>query len=188
MKKITVLLLLFAFLTGFAAELVKDGKASGVIVLAEKPTRIARFAAAELNAHIEKITGTALPVVTAPQAGKTNIYVGASKYTPGNKTFALEEYMIKVKGNDIFLLGHDEEDFRSFDYQKANTFPTQWQKKGTCYAVYDFLDRLGVRWYLPLNWELILSNRTRLRSKRWKSAGSPQWNTAVRSFTTSTRI
>ena len=68
-----------------------------------KGGRIARFAAAELNAHIEKITGPALPVVTAPQAGKTNIYVGASKYTPGNKTFALEEYMIKVKGNDIFL-------------------------------------------------------------------------------------
>ena len=149
MKKLTVLLLLFTFITGFAADIVKDGKPAGVIVLAEKATRSARFAAAELNAHIEKITGTALPVVMAPQTGKTNIYVGASQYTPANKAFAVEEYMIKVKGNDIYLLGCDENDFGAFDYQKANTFPDIWKNHGTCYAVYDFLDRLGVRWYLP---------------------------------------
>lgn len=149
MKKLTVFLLLLTFITGFAADLVKNGKAAGVIVLANNPTRAARFAAAELNAHIEKMTGTTLPIVTSPQTGKTNVFIGASNHTPKNDSFAKQEYLIKVKGKNVYLLGRDKEDFRSFDYTKANTFPGIWDDAATCYAVYDFLESFGVRWYLP---------------------------------------
>ena len=149
MKKFFVLLFGILSIAGFAADLVKNGTPAAVIVLSFNPTRSARFAAAELNYHIEKITGVRLPVVTSPQNGKTNIFVGAGNGTPANESFAKQEYLIRVKGNNIYLLGRDKQDFRSFDYQKPNTYPGVWEEIGSCYAVYDFLEKFGVRWYLP---------------------------------------
>ena len=64
---------------GFSADLVKDGQAAGVIVLSSNPTRSARFAAAELNYHIEKVTGTKLPIMDSPQSGKTNTIIREEK-------------------------------------------------------------------------------------------------------------
>jgi len=148
-KKFWCFLLALTAIAGFSADLVKDGQAAGVIVLSSNPTRSARFAAAELNYHIEKMTGTKLPVMDSPQAGKTNIFVGAGNGTPANDSFDRQEYLIKVSGSSIFLLGRDKEDHRSFDYRKPNTFPGIWEDIGTCYAVYDFLEMFGVRWYLP---------------------------------------
>ena len=123
MKKLFVFLLILIAFSGFSADLVKDGKPVANIVLSLNPTRSARLAAAELNYHIEKMTGVRLPVVTSPQNGKTNIFVGAGNGTPANDSFTKQEYLIRVKGNNIYLLGRDKQDFRSFDYQKPNTFP-----------------------------------------------------------------
>ena len=149
MKKLFVFLLILIAFSGFSADLVKDGKPVANIVLSLNPTRSARLAAAELNYHIEKMTGARLHVVTSPQNGKTNIFVGAGNGTPANDSFTRQEYLIRVKGNNIYLLGRDKQDFRSFDYQKPNTFPGVWEEIGSCYAVYDFLEMFGVRWYLP---------------------------------------
>ena len=105
MKKFWCFLLALAGIAAFSADLVKDGQAAGVIVLSSNPTRSARFAAAELNYHIEKMTGVQLPVTDSPQTGKTNIFVGAGNGTPANDSFDRQEYLIKVGGSSIFLLG-----------------------------------------------------------------------------------
>ncbi len=63
---------------------------------------------------------------------------------------------VKNPGNDILF--EREKTASLFDYAKANLeagpeqiyIPAMFELQGTCYAVYDFLERfLGVRWYGP---------------------------------------
>ena len=44
--------------------LTREGKPLAVIVTAEEPTAVADFAAAELQYHVQQITGAVLPIVT----------------------------------------------------------------------------------------------------------------------------
>ena len=62
--------------------LARDGKPLATIVIGKSPTKSAQLAAAELQYHVEKITGVKLPVVSdeAPVRG-TSILVGESKAT-----------------------------------------------------------------------------------------------------------
>lgn len=133
-----------------AVELVKDGKPAASIILAEKPTRSAQMAAAELQYHIKLMTGATLEILKGKLPAKgTKIFVGESKYTKGIKPFDFQEYQVSVKGNEIILAGCDDPDYGTFNYDKLSTYPGHWKKNGSTYAVYDFLELLGIRWYLP---------------------------------------
>ena len=46
--------------------LAKDGQPQSEIVISEEPARMAKLAAEELQAYVEKITGAKLPISTAP--------------------------------------------------------------------------------------------------------------------------
>ena len=83
MKNTLALLCLSACLTLHAADafLVQDGQAQAEIVLAEKPARMAKLAAKELQTYLEKISGAKLEIVTQPHAGKIAVYVGKSRFT-----------------------------------------------------------------------------------------------------------
>lgn len=138
----------------FAADLVKNGKSEAVIVIGENASAPAQMGAYEIQYHIRKMTGAELPIMKKVPAGATTgIYVGESAETLKNglknSDFKKQEYLVRVKGNDIFLLGFDGPDKRIVNYQDAKTFPDQWKGVGTLYAVYDFIESLGVRWYLP---------------------------------------
>ncbi len=62
--------------------LVQSGSPAAEIVIREDSTRSLRFAAEELQAHIELISGAQLPIVTTPSATFRNrIFVGESQYT-----------------------------------------------------------------------------------------------------------
>jgi hypothetical protein len=131
--------------TGNAGDLVivRDGRPLAAIITAEKPAENARLAAAELQAYIKKISGVEIPMTTdaAPQSGKV-ILVGRSRLTdqipdlpiPAGKTKNLREegFVILADGHRLVLAGNDEEPYY-----------------GTRYAVAEFLQRLGVRWFLP---------------------------------------
>ncbi len=141
--------------------MVREGKPLATIVTERTPTKSAQLAVAELQYHVEKITGTRLPVVSddATVSG-TRILIGASEATHAlglrNKDFKSQEYLIRCKSGLIVLMGHDEDDRGSLDYSDAGTFPNLHQEQGTCYAVYDFLERLcDVRWYLPTELGLV---------------------------------
>jgi len=49
--------------------LVREGKPMSIIVVTEKPTKTAKFAAAELRTHLQKMSGAAVPVV-GPEADR----------------------------------------------------------------------------------------------------------------------
>ena len=87
-----------------AALLLADGRQPrATIVLAERPTRAAQMAAAELQHHIELITGARLAVVREPTAvtDGARILVGATQAAtalglPG-KPFQEQEYLITCR-------------------------------------------------------------------------------------------
>ena len=125
--------------------LVRDGKAASFIVIAEKASENAVFAAKELQQYVEKITGAKLPIYTDAQKHMIDggeILVGRSELTdrlgkpaiPTGVTANLREegYVVYADIETMVLAGND-------------TYPYY----GTRYAVDDLLGRLGVRWFLP---------------------------------------
>jgi len=67
----------------FATEsfLVKDGQPNAEIIIAAKPHRSTRLAAAELRTYVEKMSGARLPFATEPSEDvPVHIYVGESTH------------------------------------------------------------------------------------------------------------
>lgn len=134
--------------------IVKDKISNAGIIIDSTATKSAQFASMELQYHLEKITGTKIPIINDPSKVKgPRIFVGESAFTRErgyrNSDFKNQEYLVSVKGDTVILIGRDKEDFEKLDYKDYKTFPNIWDECATCYAVYDFLERLGVRWYLP---------------------------------------
>ena len=121
MKKRTRTSLLCLFILGTslihtqAADtfLVKDGQPRAEIVVAEKPARMARLAARELQTYVEKISGAKLAIVTKPGGTGARIFVGKSSFTEALKlsTSELENGAFRMaSGPDwLVLLGPDED-------------------------------------------------------------------------------
>ena len=62
--------------------IVRGGQPRAEIVIAEKPGRIAKLAAEQLQEYVLKISGTKLPIATAPSDGcPVQVYVGRSAHT-----------------------------------------------------------------------------------------------------------
>jgi hypothetical protein len=107
---------LFCSVSAFAETfLVKDGQPQAEIVISEKPTRMAKLAAEELQAYVEKMTGARLPITNAP--GKdvsAQVYVGKSAYTDGMKITdaGLKSGAFRmVSGKNYLVLLGDDTDF-----------------------------------------------------------------------------
>jgi len=162
--------------------LVKNGKPVATIVIGKEASRAAQFAAAELQYHIEKITGVRLAIVDDAEAVKgPHILVGESAATrkPGlhNKDFKHQEYLIRFLPDTLILMGRDDNDDKGkVDYADEKTFPgrgieatfgpDRTEDQATCYAVYDFLEHFcGVRWYLPTDLGMVCPEEKTLSVK-----------------------
>lgn len=123
--------------------LVRNGASAYEIVVSDKATRAATFAAAELQSFIRQSTGVSLPIVKVASPGKPHLFVGpsdasaAAGVTPDG--LKPEGFHLKVVGQDVHLVGRDTDG----DPTRINpNYPVQ---AGTLTAVYDFLERfLGV--------------------------------------------
>ena len=135
--------------------LVRNGRPGATLVVARQPTRVARLAALEIQFHVRKITGAALPIVSDDAAVKgTRVLVGDSAATAAlglrSRDFEPQEYLIAYRPGTVVLVGRDGDERGELDYQTGKGFPTLFDPQGTMYATYDFLERAcGVRWYLP---------------------------------------
>jgi hypothetical protein len=67
--------------TGEPLVLVRDGRPEAQIVVVDGAPRLTRLAAQELQEHIQKISGAALPVVSQPDPQLVAIHVGVSPAT-----------------------------------------------------------------------------------------------------------
>ncbi len=86
------------------------------------------FAAQELQRYLKQITGENPPIIAQAPADAACLILdkpeGAEQALLGE-----EGYILRTRNDDLLLLGGG--------------------KRGTLYAVYDFLERLGCRWYYP---------------------------------------
>jgi len=119
-----------------AGALVVDGRPTAAIVTPAEPSAEIRFAAKQLQAYVEKMTGAVLPMHSIDQQiagnrivlGRANRAEAADVAVPDN--LGDEGYLIKTAGRDLFVVGGSD--------------------RGTLYGVCGLLeDHLGVRWYVP---------------------------------------
>ncbi|MEN9634401.1 MAG: hypothetical protein RL077_2805, partial [Verrucomicrobiota bacterium] len=94
--------------------LIENGQPRAEIIIAEKPARMTKLAAKELQTYLEKISGAKLEVRTAPTAGKSHIFLGKSAHTEALKlaTNGLENGAFRMaSGADWLALVGPDEDF-----------------------------------------------------------------------------
>ena len=186
MKKLyfAIFLQLFALFLG-AEELllVEKGVPKCEIIVGEKPVRSAQFAAMELQYALQKITSSKVEIRAVPSGKqKVLIYVGQSaesrKKGFPNKELKKEFYQVDYKGNDIFLMGNDNEDYGKVDYSKWITFPKRdYYYRSTTYAVYDFIeDALNVHYYGPGDIGMTYTKRDTVTVKPFRRYRAPDFD------------
>ena len=118
--------------------LVKDGQPRADIVIAEKPTRAMKLAAAELQLHLFKMSGASLEIVTAPGTNVPgHIYVGPSPWAEkvGVTDTDLQRDMFRVvSGNNwLALVGFDQDvqpqEFWCKSREDRPRVQAEWEKK-----------------------------------------------------------
>ena len=135
MKRIA--LLCSILMAGFAQlaqaqDVMTIGKSNPVpIVVAETASPAEEMAASELKAYIAKMTGADCPI--AKTSATPAIYIGpttlAREAIPDYDALGREEWVIKTYKGNLILAGG--------------------RPRGTLYAVYEYLERLGVVWPAP---------------------------------------
>ncbi len=100
------------------------------IITPKKPTVTEKFAAEELCRYILRITGEKAPVLSKPTRNCFRFVVGNSG-EPERRMMNLgeDDYFIRCDERKLIISGGGN--------------------RGTIYAIYDFLERLGCRWYYP---------------------------------------
>jgi hypothetical protein len=120
------------------ASLVANGASDYVIVVPTNAIPAERTAANELSDYIQKISGAKLSIVEESEYSQREgkmLAVGFNGKLPAALqrgafgTLAPEEIVIATSGDAVLLGGGGT--------------------RGTLYAVYEYLHRLGVRWYTP---------------------------------------
>ena len=121
------------------AFIVKDGKPLSEIIISDKPARMTKLAASELQSYIEKISGAKLAVTNVPDKDvPVKIYVGKSKYTDDLKisTDGLAHGAFRMVSGDswLALLGPDKDYVpiepwgRSRDPAEQERINREWDK------------------------------------------------------------
>ena len=164
---------------------------------------VVNLATAELQYFIRSVVGINIPVFrNVNPKYKRHIYIGKNALSAGEKkidySWGEQEYLIKILSDRIFLVGNDKNndgigrdnigvvpqtDRVKINYGKALLdnavneellLPSIYDAQGTCYAVYDFIERfLGVRFYGPHPDNVIIPNSSILKIKPQTIRRSP---------------
>ena len=115
--------------------LVENGKSDYVIVVGDKASESEKFAAEELQSHIEKMSGAKLPIVNqAPAPNAKAILLGQDLYpvkdAPDWRTLGDDGFVLSVLDNGTVVIAGG-------------------RRRGTLYGAYTLLEKLGVRWWTP---------------------------------------
>lgn len=124
----------------------RDNTTIPVIVIGVKAGESEKYAAQEMAAYLEKITGKSIPIVDDGNIPENKIIIslGRNRLTESIDTSKLghEQYITDIQPDKLIIIG---------GHRDAK--PGQCGRDaGILYGVYEFLDMLGVRWYRPEPW------------------------------------
>ena len=158
MTKSLLCTILLSVITLSASEafLVSDGKSDYAIVLQEKPTHVEETAAAELQDYLRKMSGARLPVVRNPDYRGKAVRLGQ---TPVNARLAEVDFS-KLKPDEIVLKRVGEDLVLTGD-----------RPRGVLYAVYEFLEDLGVRQWTA--WDIDIPKKKNIPLKKYNIRYAP---------------
>ena len=145
--------------------LVDAGEALCEIVVDEKASPTAKFAAEELRKYLVQSTGADIAVVNSPGKEKTAIVVGNGPLTIAAgidvKKLPRDGFIIKSTGNSIFIAGRDDK--RYSPVTKKQSWANYYERS-TLFAVYDFLERfIGATFLFPGKIGTVIPKHVRLR-------------------------
>jgi len=148
--------------------LIEDSKPRATIIVAAGAGEKVKVAAAELQHYLTKITGATLPILTdSERPAGAWILVGRSALTgalrtriPEGLTGSRREegFVVECRGDRLLLAGNDAGPYH-----------------GTEYAVYAFLHRLAVRWYMPGDYGEVVPHRTTIAFPEVRSVQKPDF-------------
>jgi hypothetical protein len=151
-------------------DLARAGQSDYAIVQSASPTAAEGFAAEDLSAHLQKITGARFAVLpeTAAAMPPCAIYVGWTDFA-------------RRQGIDVTALGDDEWVIKSCG---KNLVLTGGRPRGTLFAVYEFLEQqLGCHWFdeftetIPARAGASVSARNARHSVSGKGRSAVRWLT-----------
>lgn len=138
-----------------AIPLVREGKATGVIVVAEQVNPLVEEAARVFAKTVESSTGAAIPIISEREASGlgrevTRLYLGACQENAAlgldPNTLPPETYKRVARGNTIHLVGSERVASRVNEEGR----PLGWVSRPTLWALNRILeDQLQVRWLWP---------------------------------------
>ncbi|MFQ5810593.1 MAG: DUF4838 domain-containing protein, partial [Armatimonadota bacterium] len=141
--------------------LVADGKAEFKIVLPGEPTDVESFAALELAKYVEKICNVALDVQEGGEEPDKAIFVGGvSEEEMTEQGIQDDGFVIDVSPDAVRLFGG--------------------KGRGTLFAVYALLERLGCRWPIPGEDYELTPHRGAIEVEAGRTLENPRF--AVRGF------
>ena len=116
-----------------------DGTAAATIVIPAEPGDDETLAANELKTFLDRMTGGDFPIVkddtavegTIISVGKTKMAADITAAIPHDKT-GPETIRVLTRNGNLYIAGNDD-----------------GRLKGTVFAAYELLERLGCRWYFP---------------------------------------
>jgi len=130
---LSAVLAVATFSNALGVELVRTGKPVATIVVAEKAPAAEKFAAAELQSILEKMSGAKLPIAaTVPKGAQALVIVGqeAARAAGGAAAAAVQLAQVRDDGYSIMVANQQPPAL-----VLAGTMP-----RGTLYAVYNLLE------------------------------------------------
>lgn len=143
------------------------------IYLSAEATPAEKYAAEELSTALEKMLRMPVPITLPEEIKKVGkgsfpIFVGRQ---PQNEylhpeRLEVEESVVDIQPDGIHLIG---------GWSKEDHPPGEqpWHNRGTLYAVYDFLESLGVRWFRPEDWGEHIPQRDEIKLTLGKTTHQP---------------
>lgn len=128
--------------------LVRDGQPAATLVVPASPLQVVQSAAEELQHHIKLVSGACLPIVTnRPGLTGNLVRFGAEAARVAGLDYGQEPnaWIGRLRDGCLVFAGDD-----SLGPVMMTSIIHNHVRKGTLFAVYDFLENhLGIRWLWP---------------------------------------
>ena len=158
-----------------AIEIVKNNLSQTAIVIPDPPLPVHRYAAKELQYHIQKASGAVVAVIEESKLNEQPlpprlIYLGSCLQTKkegiDTSKLSANSFIIKTLANNLFIAGDDS---------SGTVLGNDLTHSGTLFGVYEFLEKqLHIKWLWPGELGEIIPPTNDIVVKSWDQTTKPK--------------